>query len=103
MDILSRMKRCVLLRQVRFTLKAIDERVLDDLSEMEVLESLVNATRIEKKVRSISPTRCKRKVEYLYIIHSPTARCQIVYSKGKFVDERGFEIYYLLISANLAE
>lgn len=101
MDILARIKRCVLLRRVRFTYKATNERVLDDLTEMEVFESLVNADVIEKRIRARLAVRGKP--EYLYVIKSQTARGQLVYTKGKLVDEGGFETYYLLISSKCAE
>ncbi len=57
MDVLARIKRCALLHQVRFTEKADEERLSDDLTELEVLESLVNATRIEKTLKSNRPVR----------------------------------------------
>ena len=102
MDILARIKRCVLLRRIRFTYKAESERVLDDLTELEVFESLVNARRIDERIRSIRPG-ASAGAEYLYIIKSPTVRGQLVYTKGKIVDEDGVETYYLLVSAKLAE
>jgi hypothetical protein len=102
MDILARIKRCALLGNVRFTYKAEGERILDNLSELEVYESLVNANRIEKRIRSVRRSR-RSKADYLYIIKSPTVRGEIVYTKGKIVDDHGVEIYYLLISAKLAE
>ena len=89
------------MRRVRFTYKATDERVGDELTELEVFESLVNASRIEKTLRSTSPDREKRR-EYLYIIKGPTVRGEIVYTKGKLVDDAGVETYYLLVSAKLA-
>jgi hypothetical protein len=82
MNLLARIKRCALLQQVRFTEKAEVERLLDDLTELEVFESLVNATRIDKTLRSTSANRQSRR-EYLYVIISPTAAGQIVYTKGK--------------------
>ena len=102
MEILARIKKCILLRQVVFTYKAADERVFDDLTELEVFESIVNAIRIEKRIRSTGPRRGK-KAEYLYIIISPTAQGVAVYTKGKLVDDHGVETYYLLISSKLAE
>ena len=101
MDILARIKRCALLRRVRFTYKATDERVRDDLTELDILESLVNATEIKKKIRST--TRLRRgQIEYLYIILAPTVQGEVVYTKGKLVDESGVETYYLLVSAKVA-
>ncbi|HEX8521858.1 MAG TPA: hypothetical protein VF669_06340 [Tepidisphaeraceae bacterium] len=100
MDVLARIKQCALLHQVRFTLKPSEERFADELSELEILESLVNATRIEKTIRSTAP-RGKRR-EYLYVIKSPTAAGELVYTKGKLVNEQGLLVYYLLISAKLS-
>lgn len=101
MDILARIKRCALLQRVRFTYKAADERVADGLTELDVLESLVNANRIDKTLKSTHSTRGRR--EYLYVIKSPTVRGELVYTKGKLVDDHGVETYYLLVSAKLAE
>jgi hypothetical protein len=102
MDILARIKRCALLHHVRFTYKAEDERVANDLTELEVLESLVNAVRIAKRIRSTSgyPRQLR---EYLYVIKAPTVRGILVYTKGKIVDEAGIETYYLLVSAKAAD
>ncbi len=100
MNVLARIKQCALLRQVRFTLKAAEERVSDDLTELEVLESLVNATDIDKRIRSTASNR-QRQREYLYIIKAPTTRGEIVYTKGKLVNENGVLTYYLLVSAKL--
>ena len=99
MTLLARIKRCALLGRIVFTYKATDERVRDDLSELEILESLVNATEITKTLRS---TRSRHR-EYLHVITSPTAAGIWIYTKGKFVDDQGVETYYLLISAKLAE
>ena|ERR1700722_14814022 len=101
MDFLARIKRCALLGHVRFTLKAVAERTADDLTELEVYESLVNAVRIEKRLRSTSPFRHGR--EYLYVIKSPTVAGVLVYTKGKLVVENGVETYYLLVSAKIAD
>jgi hypothetical protein len=101
MDPLARIKRCALLGHVRFTLKAAEERTADDLTELDVYESLVNAVRIEKRIRSTSHFRQGR--EYLYVIKSPSASRIIIYTKGKLVVEGGIETYYLLISAKAAD
>jgi hypothetical protein len=101
MDILARIKRCALLQRVRFTYKAEDERVFDDLTELEVLESLVNAVKIEKRLRSF--IRRRTSPDYLYVIKGPTVRGIFIYTKGKFVDEDGVETYYLLVSAKIAD
>jgi hypothetical protein len=100
MDLLARIKRCALLGNVRFTLKAAEERTADDLTELEVYESLVNAKRIDKRLRSTSSFRAAHR-EYLCIIKSPTVAGLMVYTKGKLVAEGGIETYYLLVSAKL--
>ena len=54
MDILTRIKQLVLRRQVIITIKAELEMALDELTEDEVFESIINASRIEKTIRSTS-------------------------------------------------
>jgi len=102
MDLLARIKRCALLGQVRFTLKAAAERVADDLTELEICESLVNATRIEKRLRSTSSFRASSR-DYLCVITAPTAAGILVYTKGRLVVDGNVETYYLLVSAKVAE
>jgi hypothetical protein len=102
MDLLARIKRCALLGHVRFTAKAATERIADDLTELEVYESLVNAVRIEKRLRSTSQFRASNR-EYLCIIKSPSAAGVLIYTKGKLVVENGIETYYLLVSAKSAD
>lgn len=58
----------------------------------------MNATRIEKRLRSTSPFR-GRGSEYLYVIKSPTVRGVMIYTKGKIVVDGEVETYYLLVSA----
>jgi hypothetical protein len=102
MDPLARIKRCVLLGQVRFTTKAAIERLADDLTELEVYESLVNASHIEKRLRSTSPFR-RRAREYMYVIKAPTVAGLLVYTKGIIVVDGEVETYYLLVSAKSAD
>jgi len=42
---------------------------VDDLTELDVAESIVNAVAIYKRLRSSSPSRSKRR-EHLYVIQS---------------------------------
>ena len=98
MDVLARIKRC---GRVRFTYKATEERTFDGLSELEILESPVNAVRIDNTLRSTSRFRGHRR-DCLYVIKSSTVAGVLVFTKGKLVDESGEEIYYLLVSAKLA-
>lgn len=57
MDVLTRIKRLVVARQVEFTGKAEQERLADGLSVEDVLESILNANAIKKVLRSQSPDR----------------------------------------------
>jgi hypothetical protein len=67
MDVLSRIKRLVLARRIVLTRKTQDEMYADRLTEHEVIESIVNAQRIDKVLRS---TRRKQlgRPETLYVI-----------------------------------
>lgn len=52
MDILSRIKRLVIARKIVFTRKAEDERLLDELTVDDIIESIARATAIKKTIRS---------------------------------------------------
>ena len=101
MDILVRIKRLVIARRVEFTLKANEERVRDDLSVEDVLESIVNANAIKKVVRSRSSAR-RQRGERLYVIESPTFTGTWVYTKGTIRKKNGQETFYVFVSAKLA-
>ena len=100
-DILVRIKRAVLAGNTVFTEKAQIEMDIDGLDEMDVVESILNAVAIYKKIRSTSPNRRKAK-EYLYIIQSPNLDGVAIYTKGKLVHEAGEDTYYFLISSKRA-
>ena len=102
MDILVRIKRLVVARRVQFTLKAEVERVRDGLTVEDVLESIVNANAIKKTVRSRSRAR-RHAREHLYIIESPTFTGLWVYTKGTIRRQGREEVFYVFISAKLAE
>jgi len=72
----------------------------DVLTELDVIESILNAVAIYKTLRSTSPFRTSR--EYLYVIQSPTLDGLAIYSKGKLVREAGTEVYYFLVSSKRA-
>jgi len=74
---------------------------VDGLTEMDVVESILNAVAIYKTLRSRSPLRTQRK-EYLYFIQSPNLEGLAIYSKGKLVREGGSEVYYFLVSSKKA-
>ena len=72
----------------------------DELTELDVAESIVNAVAIYKKLRSDSPRRAGK--DYLYLIQSPNLAGLAIYSKGKLVRESGVDTYYFLISSKRA-
>ena len=84
-----------------FSEKASLEMEADGLTELDVIESILNAVAIYKRVRSTSPKRRARK-EYLYIIQSTNLDGLPVYSKGKLDYEIGNDTYYFLISSKRA-
>ena len=100
-DVLVRIKRAVLAGRYAFSEKARTEMEADGITEMDVVESILNAVAIYKTLRSRSPLRPKRK-EYLYVIQSPNLEGLAIYSKGKLVRERGSEVYYFLVSSKKA-
>jgi hypothetical protein len=51
-DVLVRIKRLIVARRVRFTIKATEERERDGLTIEDVLESILNANAIKKVLRS---------------------------------------------------
>lgn len=98
MDILTKIKRLVIARRLRFTFKADTERIRDGLSVEDIVESLVNAPVINKTLRSRSPNRLLPR-ERLYVIISSTYDGTLIYTKGTIRQVQGTEEYYLLISA----
>ena len=101
-DLLVRIKRLVVARQVEFTLKAEEERLRDGLAVEDVLESIVNANAIKKTLRSRSSGRVQPK-ELLYVIESPNYSGLWVYTKGTIRRKGGAEVFYVLVSAKLAQ
>jgi len=101
MDVLIRIKRAVLAGHYVFSEKARYEMETDDLTEVDIAESILNADAIYKRVRSISPAR-KRRREYLYVIQSPNLDGLVIYTKGKLVEAAGVETYYFLVSSKEA-
>ena len=94
MDVLTRIKGLILRRRYRFSRKARDELVADGLEETDTLESIMNADRIKKTIRS-----SERPGEKLYVIESPDFHGTLIYTKGKITREADEEIYYFLISS----
>jgi hypothetical protein len=102
MDVLIRIKRLVISRRIQFTLKAEAERLRDGLSVEDVLESILNANAVQKILRSTSMGRAYRG-EHLYIIESPTYTGNWVYTKGCLRGRGRQEVFYVFVSAKLAE
>jgi hypothetical protein len=101
-DVLVRIKRAVLAGRFEFSRKAAEEMDADDLTRLDVAESILNAVAIYKTLRSVSPYRDKRR-EYLHIIQSTNLVGVPIYTKGKLVVEGSIETYYFLVSAKRAE
>jgi hypothetical protein len=97
-DVLVRIKRAVLRGRMRLTEKALLEMSLDALTRDDVTESIVNAHRIFKTIRSTSPSRSQNR-EFLHVIRSHTLDGILIYSKGKLAGPPDDEWFYLLISA----
>ena len=100
-DTLVRIKRAILAGYYAFSEKASLELEADGLTELDIVESIVNAVAIYKTIRSTSPYR-KQTREYLHIIQSTNLEGVMIYSKGKLVQEAGIETYYFLISSKKA-
>lgn len=63
-----------------------------------VLESILNATGIKKKLRSQSLGRVSR-TERLYVIEGRTYDGLLIYSKGAVKRESDGDVFYLLVSS----
>jgi hypothetical protein len=100
-DVLKRIKRCILRGQVRFTFKAELEMLADQLLRTDVLESIMNAQGITKVLRPRG-TVARPPGERLYVIHGFTFDNILIYTKGKLQRESGEEVYYILISSKKA-
>jgi hypothetical protein len=100
-EILIRIKRAVLAGRYAFSEKARIEMEIDRITEMDVIESLLNAVAIYKIIRSKSPYRRGRR-ENLYVIQSTNLEGLPIYSKGKLIKEQGQDVYYFLISSKRA-
>ena len=98
MDVLRKIKKYAVARQIRFTEKARNERIHDQLTVEDIIESLVNAQAINKTLRSRSHMR-KMKGEKLFVIISPNMDGTLIYTKGLFRRHENVEEYYLLISS----
>ena len=102
MDVLIRIKRLVVARQVEFTLKAEEERVRDGLNVEDILESVLNANAIKKTIRSRSRHRTQAR-ERLYVLESPNFSGVWIYTKGTIRRKADREVFYVFVSSKLAE
>ena len=100
-DILKRIKRAVLAGNYAFSMKARMEMETDEITELDVAESILNAVAIYKTIRSTSPYRSHRR-EVLHIIESTNLNGLAIYTKGKLLSEAGQDTYYFLISSKRA-
>jgi len=100
-DVLVRIKRAVLSGRYVFSEKARIEMEADGITELDVVESIINAVAIYKRIRSRSSLR-KQAREYLYVIQGTNLDGLVIYSKGKLVHEAAAETYYFLVSSKKA-
>ncbi len=101
MDVLFEIKRLALFGRVEFTEKALLELEEDGLLESEVIESLVNAQRIDKVIRSRSRSR-RSSHEKLYVIKSISYDGTYIYTKGTIVHYAEGDVFYVLVSSKIA-
>jgi hypothetical protein len=97
-DVLKRIKRAILSGNYAFSEKARVEMEVDQLSELDVAESILNAVAIYKTIRSTSPHRHHSR-ERLYIIQGTNLNGLAIYTKGKLISDAGEDRYYFLISS----
>jgi adenylylsulfate kinase-like enzyme len=100
-DVLKRIKRAILTGDYAFSEKARIEMEADQITELDVAESILNAVAIYKTVRSVSPHQGHRR-EMLHIIQSTNLNGLAIYTKGKLIADAGHETYYFLISSKKA-
>lgn len=101
-DVLVRIKRVMLAGHYAFSEKARQEMKADGLTGLDVVEAIVNAPAIYKRIRSRSPLRSRSR-EYLYVIQGTNLEGLTIYTKGKFTREAGTDVYYFLISSKRAQ
>ena len=100
--ILARIQRAVRTGCFDFSMKARLEMQADELAEISIVESILNATAIYKSLRSNSPRR-KTQREYLHIIISEDSSGLLIYTKGKLTKYGTTEIYYFFVSAKRSD
>ncbi len=95
-------KRLVRRNRYALSVKAQIELTLDGLQPSDAAESILNADRVAKVIRSRSPER-RKAGERLYVIHGPNHRGTWIYTKGVFRGEGETVVYYFLVSSKLLE
>lgn len=95
--VLVAIKRTCQSGSVIFTVKAETEMVRDDLTRGDVIESILNADRIDKRLRSANPRTGE--YEKLYVIRSETWDGIEIYTKGKLTHDKDGDRFYILISS----
>ena len=100
-EVLKRIKRAVLAGNYAFSEKARAEMEADQITELDVAESILNAVAIYKTIRSKSPLPGHSR-ERLHVIQSTNLNGLPIYSKGKLVSRAGQDTYYFLISSKKA-
>jgi arginine/lysine/ornithine decarboxylase len=95
---LVRIKRLLLAGRYPFSLKAEIEMFSDDLTADDVVEAVVNAPAISKKLRSRSSRRLAPD-EKLFVIVGSTYDGVLVYTKGTVRRVHGEDVYYFFVSS----
>ncbi|MBF0450801.1 MAG: hypothetical protein HQK75_08880 [Candidatus Magnetomorum sp.] len=94
---LKQIKRLIIQGNYQFTMKANNELEFDGLIIEDALESILNASNIDKVINSKHPVTGKK--EKLYIIKSFTYDNLLIYTKGKIAELNGKLKFYVLISS----
>lgn len=96
MTVLARIKQLVVRRQIVLTEKVQLEMWRDSLEEDDLIESVINATRIEKALKSRHPATGEP--ERLYIIKGRTFSGKLIYTKGTIRQDDFRETFYIFVS-----
>ena len=97
MSTLIEIKRLINTGKYQFTNKALNELRCAGLTVDLVLEAIINAPAIYKRIVSHDPRSGVR--EYLYVIIGQTYSGLFIYTKGKIQHSPKSEQFYILISS----